>query len=867
MENMIQHYGVKRRSGRYPYGSGDKPQRSRDILDDLDDLKAKGLNEKDRAAALGMSINKMRSQIAYANASRKQDLWDTVHTRIEDGQTPTEIGRKLDIPESTIRKYRDMTNPQDVVGKQQLSTIEEKLIQQVKAKGYLDVGPGVEQQLGISKHKMDTVVKKLEDEGYTVHNIYVPQVAGRAGNYTTVKTLSLEPDYAVVRANKEKIRPPEGWSDDGGLSFQNLKPIKSINGSKVAIVYKEDGGADRDGLMELRRGAKDLSLGNSKYAQVRIGVDDKLYLKGMAIYGDNLPPGKDIVFYTNKSKGTPFDKVLKPMSDNPDNRFGATIKEGGQRGHLNIVNEEGDWNKWSAPFSSQFLSKQPFSLVKERIGATLKDKTEGLKEILALTNPTVRKKMLTDYADGLDTAAQSLKMQSFPKTKSHVILPFSELKPNEIYAPNYKNGERVVLLRHPHGGKFELPEVTVNNRGSVRKILGDTRDAIGLHPSIASKMSGADFDGDSVLVIPNAKGSIKTEKSLAGLKDFDPNKYKVNYETIGKDTQQTQMGVVSNLITDMSLKGAAPSELARAVRHSMVVIDARKHNLDYKRSAADNGIAALQRTYQAHVSKVEFDKYDNGSVKPGGKNHTWGASTIISRSSKDFNVFDPVTKKKTLYKDPNTGKKRTATLMDLVDDAHKLSSGTPKENEYAKYANSVKKMAAKARAEAKLIKEPKENKEAARKYKAEVDTLNIKLNKALSNAPKERQAQILANKIYSDKTKQLEMSREEKKKVRSQSLVAARNIVGAGKETIKITDKEWDAIQNQAISKTKLATILQHADADRVKELATPRATPSVTSATIARANAYRASGYTTAEIAEALGVSVATISKALNGE
>ena len=43
------------------------------------------------------------------------------------------------------------------------------------------------------------------------------------------------------------------------------------------------------------------------------------------------------------------------------------------------------------------------------------------------------------------------------------------------------------------------------------------------------------------------------------------------------------MGEISNLITDMTLAGATEPELARAVKHSMVVIDAAKHELDYKK--------------------------------------------------------------------------------------------------------------------------------------------------------------------------------------------------------------------------------------------------------------------------------------------
>ncbi len=47
-------------------------------------------------------------------------------------------------------------------------------------------------------------------------------------------------------------------------------------------------------------------------------------------------------------------------------------------------------------------------------------------------------------------------------------------------------------------------------------------DAIGINPKVAQKLSGADFDGDAVIVIPNHNGLVKTSASLEGLKNFDP---------------------------------------------------------------------------------------------------------------------------------------------------------------------------------------------------------------------------------------------------------------------------------------------------------------------------------------------------------
>lgn len=856
LKEYIEHYGIKRRSGRYPWGSGEAPQRSLDILSKNDALKSKGLAEKERAAELGMTIKQLRSQISYANEVRKLILWDTVQSRSDDGSTAAEISRNLGIPEPTVRKYLKMPDPASEAVNKQLISIEKVLKDQIAEKTYLDIGPGVEQQLGVTKSKLEAVVLKMAmDDDYYVHSVYVPQVAGKQGNYTTVLTISKEPDAKTVTFNKDKIRPPEAWSDNGGLDFRVLeKPVKNLKIDKVGIVYNEDGGSDRDGLIAIRRGAKDLDLGASRYAQVRIAVEGSHYLKGMAMYGDDVkfPPGKDVMFFTNKSKDKNWKDVLKEMSEDDDNPFGATIKANGQRGALNIVNEEGDWGEWKSEFSSQFLSKQPYALIKERIGKTVDKKVNALDEIMKLTNPTVKKKLLDEYADQLDSDASSLKLQGISRTRSHVLLPFPSMRPDQVYAPNFKDGDRVVLLRHPHGGTFELPELTVNNKGVVRKLLGNVEDAIGIHPTVAEKMSGADFDGDTVLVIPNNSGKVKTSKTLADLKDFDPHsKYALpkGATVIPKSTQQTQMGVVSNLITDMTLRDAPPQEIARAVKHSMVVIDAKKHKLDYKQSAIDNGISALQRKYQSHVSKVEFDKY-SGDMLPGGKKHSWGASTIVSRASKEFKIFDPETGKK----------KSSSTMMDLVDDAYKLSSGTSKEDAYAGYANKMKKMAIDARKEAETIKPLARDPKATVKYNTEVESLNTKLNIALANAPRERQAQILANTVYAEKTKKFDYDKDQKKKLRTQSLVAARKAVGAKRENVEITDKEWEAIQNKAISADKLASILKYSNPDRVRELATPRSIKEVSPAAKAKASALKARGYTTAQIAESLGISTSTV-------
>lgn len=192
------------------------------------------------------------------------------------------------------------------------------LAEQVKERGYLDVGAGVEKHMGISKDKLNTALEVLKDDGYEVHSLKVQQLG--TGNYTTLKVLAPPgTDYATVSKNRDKIQIPNVYTEDGGKTIRAIEPPKSVDSKRVKINYAEDGGVEKDGVIELRRGVEDISLGKARYAQVRIAVDGTHYIKGMAVYSDNMPPGVDIVFNTNKHKGTPMlsddkdNSVLKPM--------------------------------------------------------------------------------------------------------------------------------------------------------------------------------------------------------------------------------------------------------------------------------------------------------------------------------------------------------------------------------------------------------------------------------------------------------------------------------------------------------------------------------------------------------------------------
>lgn len=867
----LMHYGVLRRSGRYPWGSGENPyQRYDSFLGYVDELRSQGLSEVEIARGLGMTTSELRSRKSIAKAEKRAADAAEAWRLKEKGYSNVAIGERMGINESSVR---NLLKPSLQERNNVTKATADMLKNSVEEKGYIDVGVGIENHLGISRTKLKTAIAQLEDEGYTVHYVPVEQLG--TGKKTTIMVLAKPgTTYSEVYRNRDQIKLITDYTEDGGRSYLGLEPIRNINGKRVLIRYAEDGGTEKDGVIELRRGVDDISLGDSKYAQVRIGVNGTHYLKGMAMYGEDFPDGVDIIFNTNKKKGTPPDEVMKSMKDDPDNPFGATVRQrhyidaDGKRqlSALNIVNEEGDWGKWSKTLSSQMLSKQSPSLAKKQLDLAYDLKKEQYDEIMSLTNPAVKKKLLDSFADDCDSSSVHLKAAALPRQSSHVILPFPDMKENEIYAPNYRNGEKVVLIRYPHGGKFEIPELTVNNKQpTANRLIKNAKDAVGINSKVAERLSGADFDGDTVLVIPNNKGSIKTSSPLKGLKDFDPKEAYPAYEgmpRISSRTKQMKMGDVSNLITDMTIKGATPDELARAVRHSMVVIDSEKHNLNYKQSYIDNGIADLKKKYQ-------------GSERAG-------ASTLISRASSPTRVS---TRKESI--DPKTGKKvytytnetyvdskgrtvrRTvkSTKMAEAEDARSLSSGTRMEEIYASHANKLKGLANQARKASANTQYTPYSPSAKKTYEKEVKSLNAKLNLALQNKPLERQAQLLANKVVSAKRQaNLDMTAEEVKKIKAQALNEARNRTGAKKQNIVITKDEWNAIQSGAISTNKLTQILDNADLDTVKKLATPKTNKTgLSNAKLAQAKAMLSRGYTQAEVADALGISTSTLSKALN--
>lgn len=907
--DVLMHYGVGkmdgapgRGSGRYPLGSGSDPYQhgsARDFVERVNQLKDGGLTEKEIAVALfgeHGTTTQLRTYYSLAKDEKRSDLVATARRLQDEGLNPTEIARKMGYKnESSVRS---LLNDGAETRMNQAKTTAEFLKDVVDKKGMVDVSVGVEKELGnISREKLNQALEILKTEGYEVYGRGVPQVTN-PGKQTNIKVLCPPGTEFKEIYQTEKINSVMDYEkrlrEDGTKIEKPFVYPESMDSKRIMIRYAdENGGAGnlKDGVMEIRRGVDDLSLGESHYAQVRILVDGDHYLKGMAVYGDNkdFPDGVDIIFNTNKKSNVDKMDVLKKIGSDPDNPFGALIKEDGGQSYyidkktgkkkLSLINkksDEGDWGEWSHDLPSQFLAKQPVELIKKQLNMAAADKLAEFDEIKSLTNPTVKKRLLDAFASDCDSSAEHLKAAALPRQQYQVILPVSSLKDNECFAPNYENGETVALIRYPHGGTFEIPILKVNNKNkeALKYIGNGAKDAVGINKANADRLSGADFDGDTVMVIPtNSKVKIKNSNPLKALEGFDtkieygPDSTSIPYKRMSKQETQKQMGVVSNLITDMTIKGASEKELARAVKHSMVVIDAEKHNLDYKRSEKENGIAELKKKYQG---RIEDGKY------------TEAASTLISRAkaqtsvpkrqgspkinpdgSLSYKLADDLT-----YIDKKGNeitRMQRSTQMKEAKDARKLSSGTPKEELYASYANQMKSLANQARKEYLSAGKIEYKRSARETYAKEVEHLNAQLDMALANAPKERKAQLIANSKTEAKIKAYpDLTKKEIKKIGQQELTKARQLVGAKRTPVEISDREWEAIQSGAISEAKLSQILNHTDLDKLRERATPRTTTQLSAAKISKIKTMNLSGYTNKEIAKALGVSASTISKYL---
>lgn len=931
-DEVLMHYGVGWDanppgigSGRYPHGSGENPGQhgNKSLADFKSELMKKGFTEKEVAEYLGYkSTTELRRQISIDKERRMTDMSLKVREMKAQGMSNVAIAEKLGTSDTNVGK---ILREEQVRQSKKTQNVVDTLKKELETKHYIDTSAGAELECGVSKTRMTTAVQMLKEEGYQTYYIQVPQPSGK---YTTIRVLGTpDSDWNELVHDHTLIQPIQSYFQDDGSTVLGIQPVKSVDSSRVLIRYGNEqpvAGKEREGVIQLKRGVEDISLNGSAYSQVRIGVDGTHYMKGMAIYADDkdFPPGIDIIYNTNKSLGTDKYEVFKKMNTikdesgntvvNQDNPFGASIKDlsaGGQRYYIdekgekqlsciNKVNDEGDWDKWHRTISAQYLSKQPEATVRKQLDLTLQDRRAEYDEIMSLTNPTLKRKMLDSFADDCDASASHLKAKAFPRQAAQVIVAVPSMADNEVFAPNYENGEWVALVRFPFASYHESPKLRVNNNNpEALKVIGkNAPDAIGINAHVMAQMSGADSDGDTALVIPLKTANVRTGKVLPGLEGFSTDQYKIaekdkdTIPVITPQMKQVEMGKITNLIADMQLKGCEDSELERAIKHSMVVVDAEKHKLDYKKSEADNNIDGLKRKYQ-----------DKGNGKYGG------SSTLITRANSEVyvnerkpgTVVDEETGASYYAIDPRTGKKiwvdtgktymkkvkaptkadpdrvkyketlrqEKTTAMEQTDDATTLLSSktnaSPIERAYADYANDLKALANEARKQMLATPKLKRDPQAAKEYASEVETLKAKNREAKLNAPRERQALIMAEATYKEAlAKNPEMNNDKAfcKKLKGQAITRARIVNNAKKPYVSFTDREWEAVQKGAISDNLLSELLVNAKDDEVKQRAMPKTSKKVSDSMASLARSMATNGYTSAEIANRLGVSTSTV-------
>ena len=400
-EDILMHYGTKYHSGRYPYGSGEDPyQHDGDFLTRVERMRKDGFSYTDEngktwygdtaiAKYFDMSSSDFRREISWANYTRRALDVSRAKNLKAQGLNTSEIAREMGVNESTVRSW---FNKESETRMNQAKETADFIKKQIETRGMIDVGAGVEQELNISRERLDMALYALEAEGYPVYSGRFKQVTN-PGQWTTQKVIC-PPDTPYKDIYQlDKVHSLKDYiSRDGGETYEKKFTYpESMDSKRLMIRYDEQGGTAKDGVIELRRGVPDLSLGESRYSQVRILVDGTHYLKGMAVYSDNMPDGVDVIFNTNKKQGTPMTKVLKEIKPDPDNPFGSLIKDADQGGQywytdaktgekkLGLINKranEGDWTDWKDSLPSQFLSKQNLSLAKKQLGLAIADKTD-----------------------------------------------------------------------------------------------------------------------------------------------------------------------------------------------------------------------------------------------------------------------------------------------------------------------------------------------------------------------------------------------------------------------------------------------------------------------------------------------------------
>ncbi len=262
--SILQHHGTPRHSGRYPWGSGQDPyQRGTSWIGQVEQLRKQGLSDLEIAKGMGMNSSQFRARITLARAEKRQADYAMAVRLKEKGMSNVAIAERMGYPnESSIRSLLD---PAKLERSEITANISNLLKERVDQYDYIDVGSGAEAYIGISRTKLKASLAALKEEGYEVHDIYVPQVTDPKNKNTTVQVLT-KPGTTdkELYDNMDRIKTTiDVYSEDGGRSLLGLEPIKQVSLNRIDVAYE----SSKDGVIEVRRGVQDLALGDARYAQ------------------------------------------------------------------------------------------------------------------------------------------------------------------------------------------------------------------------------------------------------------------------------------------------------------------------------------------------------------------------------------------------------------------------------------------------------------------------------------------------------------------------------------------------------------------------------------------------------------------------
>ena len=155
-DNELMHYGMPRRSGRYPWGSGKEPyQHSGDFLARVEELKKSGMSEKEIAETMGIvttqfgeevpSTTMLRTQVSLAKDERRALDVATAKSLRADGLSLNQIKEKMGFKNDS--SVRSLLNEDSEARMNQAKKTANELKKLVDEKGMIDVGKGVEKEL------------------------------------------------------------------------------------------------------------------------------------------------------------------------------------------------------------------------------------------------------------------------------------------------------------------------------------------------------------------------------------------------------------------------------------------------------------------------------------------------------------------------------------------------------------------------------------------------------------------------------------------------------------------------------------------------------------------------------------------------